>query len=103
MRLIVGYTLSLLCSLSGFSLNLYISSFALNAFIERGTLMSWTDWTLLGVFIAGFLLFLYGANTYNAVVGYTGIYLFIGSIAAYVVLYIYKELIKKQTTPPQKP
>ncbi len=54
--------------------------------------MSWTDWTLLGVFILGFLLFLYGANTYNAAVGYTGIYLFIGSIAAYLVIYLYKEL-----------
>jgi hypothetical protein len=62
--------------------------------------MSWTDWTLLGVFIAGFLLFLYGANTYNAVVGYGGVYLFIGSIAVYLVIYIYKELTKKPTPAP---
>jgi hypothetical protein len=59
--------------------------------------MSWTDWTLLGVFILGFLLFLYGANNYNQAVGYSGIYLFIGSIAAYLVVYIYKELTKKKT------
>ena len=59
--------------------------------------MSWTDWTLLGLFILGFLLFLYGANTYNAVVGYSGVYLFIGSIAAYLIIYIYKELTKKKT------
>ena len=57
--------------------------------------MSWIDWTLLGIFILGFLLFLYGANTYNQVVGYSGVYLFIGSIAAYLVVYIYKELTKK--------
>ncbi len=57
--------------------------------------MSWTDWTLLGVFILGFLLFLYGANTYNAIVGYSGVYLFIGSIAAYLIIYIYKEITKK--------
>ena len=57
--------------------------------------MSWTDWTILGVFIIGFLLFLYGANTYNAIIGYTGVYLFIGSIAAYLILYLYKEVIKK--------
>jgi len=57
--------------------------------------MTWIDWTLLGVFILGFVLFLYGANTYNAVVGYTGIYLFIGSIAAYLIIYIYKEITKK--------
>ncbi len=64
---------------------------------KRGTLMSWTDWTLLFAFIVGFLLFLYGANTYNAIVGYGGIYLFIGSIGAYLILYIYKELNKKST------
>ncbi len=57
--------------------------------------MSKIDWALLAIFIAGFLLFLYGANTYNATVGYAGIYLFIGSIGAYLVIYIYKELIKK--------
>jgi hypothetical membrane protein len=58
--------------------------------------MSWTDWTLLGVFVLGFLLFLYGANKYNQVVGYSGVYLFIGSIAAYLVVYIYKEMTKKK-------
>ena len=58
--------------------------------------MSWTDWTLLGLFILGFLLFLYGANNYNSIVGYSGVYLFIGSIAAYLVIYIYKELTKKK-------
>jgi len=61
--------------------------------------MSWIDWSILAVFIAGFLLFLYGANTYNAVVGYGGIYLFIGSIAAYLIIYIYKELSKRNTCP----
>ena len=60
--------------------------------------MSYTDWALLGLFIAGFLLFLYGANTYNALVGYSGIYLFIGSIVAYLVLYIFKEITKKKPT-----
>jgi hypothetical protein len=60
--------------------------------------MSWTDWSLLVVFIAGFLLFLYGANTYNAIVGYSGIYLFIGSIAAYLIIYIYKELSKRNNS-----
>jgi hypothetical membrane protein len=57
--------------------------------------MSWIDWTLLGVFIAGFLLFLYGANAYNATAGYSGVFLFIGSIAAYLIIYAYKELTKK--------
>ena len=57
--------------------------------------MSWTDWACLGIFILGFLLFLYGANIYNAIVGYTGLYLFIGAIVAYLIIYIYKELTKK--------
>jgi hypothetical protein len=57
--------------------------------------MSRIDWAFLGVFIIGFLLFLFGANAYNALVGYTGVYLFIGSIAAYLIFYLYKELTKK--------
>jgi membrane-bound ClpP family serine protease len=57
--------------------------------------MSWIDWTCLGIFILGFLLFLVGANIYNAIVGYSGIYLFIGAIAAYFIIYVYKELTKK--------
>jgi membrane-bound ClpP family serine protease len=57
--------------------------------------MSWTNWACLGIFILGFLLFLYGANIYNAIIGYTGLYLFIGAIAAYLIIYIYKGLTKK--------
>jgi len=63
--------------------------------------MSWTDLTLLCLFIIGFLLFLVGANTYNSVIGYSGIYLFIGSIIVYLVVYIYKEISKKK--PDQNP
>lgn len=59
--------------------------------------MSWTDWILLGAFIIGFVLFLYGANTYNAIVGYSGVYLFVGSIAVYLIIFIYKELTAKTT------
>jgi len=57
--------------------------------------MSRTDWACLGVFILGFLLFLYGANIYNAIVGYTGLYLSIFSIVAYLIIYVYKGLTKK--------
>lgn len=67
--------------------------------------MSWTDWTILGAFITGFLLFLYGANSYNTIAGYGGVYLFIGSIAAYLIIYIYKEIRNKplSETPPEVP
>lgn len=59
--------------------------------------MSKTDWAIITILIVGFFLFLYGANYYNAFVGYAGIYLFIGGIAAYLIIYIYKELRKKDT------
>jgi hypothetical protein len=66
--------------------------------------MSWTDWTILCAFIAGFVLFLYGANSYNAIAGYGGAYLSIGSIAVYLLLYIYKEIRKKPNCEtPQNP
>jgi hypothetical protein len=63
--------------------------------------LSWTDWACLGIFAIGFLLFLYGANSYNAVVGYTGVYLFLGAIIAYFMIYVYKEMTKKP--PAQNP
>jgi divalent metal cation (Fe/Co/Zn/Cd) transporter len=57
--------------------------------------MSKTDLMLLIVFVLGFVLFLYGAKFYDAAIGYAGIYLFIGTIAAYLLIYIYKEVTKK--------
>ena len=58
--------------------------------------MSWTDWTCLGVVILGFALFLYGANVFDAVIGWVGVYLFFGGILAFLVLYVYSELAKKE-------
>lgn len=66
--------------------------------------MSKIDWVLLAVFLVGFTIFLYGANIYNAVAGYGGIYMCFGTIAAYIIIYIYHELTKKSewvTFPPQ--
>jgi hypothetical protein len=63
--------------------------------------MSWTDWICLGIVILGFVLFLYGANFFDAVVGWIGVYLFFGGILAFLVLYIYSELTKKEVL--QKP
>jgi uncharacterized membrane protein len=48
--------------------------------------------------IFGFVLFLYGANVYNAIVGWLGVYLFFGGILVFLVLYIYSELTKKEPT-----
>jgi divalent metal cation (Fe/Co/Zn/Cd) transporter len=68
--------------------------------------VSWTDWTCLGAFIIGFLLFVIGANIslwggtsaqpfQYETIGFTGLYLSIGAIAAYIIIYVYKELTKK--------
>jgi hypothetical protein len=45
--------------------------------------------------ICGFVLFLYGANYYDAAVGFVGVYLFVAGIIAMLALYIYGELTKK--------
>ena len=58
--------------------------------------MSKTYWACLAAVILGFVLFLYGANVYDAVVGWIGVYLFFGGIIAFLVLYIYHELTKKE-------
>jgi membrane-bound ClpP family serine protease len=57
--------------------------------------MSWTDWVCLGIIVLGFVLFLYGANYFDATIGWVGVYLFIIGILAILVLYIYGELTKK--------
>ncbi len=45
--------------------------------------------------IFGFSLFLYGANFYQAVVGWVGVYLIIGGALVFLLFYIYNELTKK--------
>jgi membrane-bound ClpP family serine protease len=62
--------------------------------------MSWTNWACFGVLLLGFVLFLYGANYYDAAVGYTGVFLFLVGLVAILTLYIYGELTKKK---PQNP
>jgi len=57
--------------------------------------MSWTDWVCLGIIVLGFVLFLYGANYFDATIGWAGVYLFIIGILAILILYIYGELTKK--------
>jgi heme O synthase-like polyprenyltransferase len=58
--------------------------------------MSRTDLACLSAIILGFLLFLYGANMFNAVVGWVGVYFFFGGILIFLVLYIYGEWTKKE-------
>ena len=60
--------------------------------------MSRTDWICLAVVVLGIILFLYGANYYDATVGWIGVFLFVGGILAFLVLYIYGELTKEVET-----
>ena len=62
---------------------------------------SWVNWLCIALVIVGSVLFLVGANTYNAIVGWAGVYMFIGGILIYLVFYLYAELKKRE--PAQKP
>ena len=56
--------------------------------------MSWINWACLGIILLGVVLFLYGANYYEANVGWSGVLLFIGGTLAFLIRYIYVELTK---------
>ena len=57
--------------------------------------MSWINWACLGIIVLGVVLFLYGANYYDATVGWAGVYLVIIGLLVMLVRYIYGELMKK--------
>ena len=57
--------------------------------------MSRVNLACLGMVILGFVLFLYGANFYDVVIGWVGVYLIIGGILVFLLFYIYNELTKK--------
>jgi membrane-bound ClpP family serine protease len=56
--------------------------------------MSWVYWASLGLMVLGFVLFLYGANNYNAAVGWTGGFVFVFGVITALVFYVYDELTK---------
>ena len=57
--------------------------------------MRWANLACLSVTILGVVLFLYGANFYDAVVGWVGVYLLFGGVLAFLALYVYGELSKR--------
>ncbi len=65
--------------------------------------MSWSSWLCGSLVILGAILFLVGANIYNAVIGWGGVFLFIAGIMLYLIFYIYTELKRKEAEPVQKP
>lgn len=50
--------------------------------------MSWTDVVAFCLVLVGVVLFLYGANYYDAVVGWAGIFLMAGGVVAAPLLRI---------------
>jgi len=63
--------------------------------------LSALKWFLILTAIAGILLFLYGANYYDSIVGWVGVALVAASLVGFLVLYVYDELTKR--THIQKP
>lgn len=57
--------------------------------------MSWKDLVSLCVVIVGVILFLYGANNYNRLVGWAGIYLVISGFLVRIILMVWEALKKK--------
>jgi hypothetical protein len=62
--------------------------------------MSLTKWFLVVVAIVGIVLFLYAANYYDPVVGWSGVAFFAAAIVALLALYVHGELTKKPTQNP---
>ena len=59
-------------------------------------LMSKSDSVCLLLIIMGLALFLYGANMFNAVVGWIGVCFILGGILVFLILYIYREWTKEK-------
>ena len=62
--------------------------------------MSRNDWICVGLIILGIILFLVGANVYNAVVGWIGLGLFVGGICTLIGLFVYNYLFSPKESRP---
>jgi divalent metal cation (Fe/Co/Zn/Cd) transporter len=62
--------------------------------------MELIKWFLVGVAIVGIVLFLYGSNYYDPVVGWVGVGFFAVGIVVFLALYVYGELTKKSVQKP---
>lgn len=63
--------------------------------------MSWKEILCASVIVIGAILFLYGANYYNGLIGWTGFSLIIGGFFAGIVFKVYDRVRKKNIS--QKP
>jgi membrane-bound ClpP family serine protease len=62
--------------------------------------VSRTDWACLGLILLGIILFLIGANYWNAFAGWFGVFLFVGGVLAWIARYVYGLLVKRQVQKP---
>ena len=62
--------------------------------------MSRIDWILMALIFLGIIMFLYGANYYNEIIGWTGVFLFVGGTVAFVFLYLYNWITKRDVQKP---
>ena len=59
--------------------------------------MSWKSLAILFVVILGIVLFLCGANYYDEVSGWSGLFLIVAGIVAYLILGVYGALRKRES------
>jgi len=59
--------------------------------------MSWKDIICLFAVIIGVILFLYGANYYDAVIGWIGIFLIVAGLAFELVFRLYEVIGKRSS------
>jgi hypothetical protein len=61
-----------------------------------GFSVHWKDIVLLCVMLAGLILFLHGANYYNALLGWTGVCLFMGGFLVGEALIVCRRVRKRE-------
>lgn len=57
--------------------------------------MSREDLFCLGAVVMGIVLFLYGANYYNSLIGWAGVYIIVVGFIVRILLLIWKNLTRK--------
>ncbi len=62
--------------------------------------MAWENWVCIGIVVFGIVLFLYGANFYDALIGFIGLYFAVIGLVALLVIYVYGEWSKGKAQKP---
>lgn len=97
----VQFTVNFLVHVTLSSVGLYTLKARIVESVRGVGLTSWKDLVCLGAIALGIVLFLYGSNYYDAVVGWIGVCFMFGGFLAEIVLRVYGALIKREID--QKP